>query len=527
MKTTRLTTIELVGSQHQRASSNVGRGSWPVRPVFQPVLDGPGDPSYKTSPPRRVMSLCSLIRKSFVRQSRTHCRRLITRERDGYVARAGVTLTEVLMSLMIMSIGVVSVATLFPISALRTLEASKQTSSTIARFTSESWIDTLPELIHNPDDGISKALSPYSTEPFASKYDGRAFRNHNYVVDPYGYLAGDPSVQTFFGNLSGAAPPASFNPMTRYSGGFIDPVVATTFVTQPDNWKVVVESQADGGTPTGVTSVNLASDADLSSINLSNPDVVYRAVIFNVDGDRSQVRTPLTGITLSPPTVTWATALPTLFNNGNIGKVRIESSEEFYTWMWSVRKHSNGPASVDAVIFFRRGFNPEYEQIYDASFRKISLGSNGVPGADGTNGTNADDDFLGVANDVGEIGYPNTDDGPNNIVTIRWPDGMKEPVIKRGGYIFDTANGFWYRIRASQNETYTAGAPGYTTVQLVLDEAIKANNNDQDWNGNAVQDTASPPLPPTALPEAPIVYRGGAILHPNVANVFPLESKEP
>ena len=89
--------------------------------------------------------------------------------------------------------------------------------------------------------------------------------------------------------------------------------------------------------------------------------------------------------------------------------------------------------------------------------------------------------------------------------------------MKRGGYVFDTANGFWYRIRASQNETYTPGSPGYTTVQLVLDEAIKGNNNLQDWNGNAVQDPS----------EAPIVYSGGAILHPNVANVFPLESKEP
>lgn len=448
--------------------------------------------------------------------------------RDGYAARAGVTLTEVLMSLMIMSIGVVSVATLFPISAMRTLEANKQTSSTIARFNLESAIDTLPQLIHNPDDGISKALSPYSTEPFASKYDGRAFRNHNYVVDPYGYLAGDPSVQAFFGNLSGTPPPVapatvtvtsppatlSFNAMTRYSGGFIDPVAATSFVTQPDNWKLVIEGQADGGTATGVTSLYLANDADLSSINLANTDVTYRVVIYNVDGDRSQVRAlpPATStITVSPPTVTWATALPSLFNNGNIGRVRIESSEEFYTWMWSVRKHSNGPASVDGVVFFRRGFNPEYEQIYTASFRTWSLGANGVPGNVG------DDDGLNGADDAAEIGYPGSDDSPNNVVTITWPDGTKEPVIKRGGYVFDTANGFWYRIRASQNETQVAGAPGYTTVQLVLDEAIKANNNLQDWNGNAVQDGA----------EAATVYSGGAILHPNVVNVFPLESKEP
>ena len=46
------------------------------------------------------------------------------------ILRAGTTLTEVLMSLLIMSIGVMQVATLFPIAALRTLEANKQTNTT-------------------------------------------------------------------------------------------------------------------------------------------------------------------------------------------------------------------------------------------------------------------------------------------------------------------------------------------------------------------------------------------------------------
>ena len=84
--------------------------------------------------------------------------------------RHGVTLTEVLMSLMIMGIGVVSLATLFPISTLRVLEATNLTNSTVARFNAEGIIDSFPQMIHNPD-GVS-------TTREAGK---------NYIVDPLGW----------------------------------------------------------------------------------------------------------------------------------------------------------------------------------------------------------------------------------------------------------------------------------------------------------------------------------------------------
>ena len=48
------------------------------------------------------------------------------------VDRRGVTLTEVLMSLMIMSIGISSVAVLFPLSMLRSLQATQRTAAAAA-----------------------------------------------------------------------------------------------------------------------------------------------------------------------------------------------------------------------------------------------------------------------------------------------------------------------------------------------------------------------------------------------------------
>ena len=49
------------------------------------------------------------------------------------IKRSGVTLTEVLMSLMIMSIGISAVAVLFPISVLRSVQATQLTNAAILK----------------------------------------------------------------------------------------------------------------------------------------------------------------------------------------------------------------------------------------------------------------------------------------------------------------------------------------------------------------------------------------------------------
>ena len=53
------------------------------------------------------------------------------------VDRRGVTLTEVLMSLMIMSIGISSVAVLFPLSMLRSLQATQLTNAALLKMNVE------------------------------------------------------------------------------------------------------------------------------------------------------------------------------------------------------------------------------------------------------------------------------------------------------------------------------------------------------------------------------------------------------
>ena len=55
--------------------------------------------------------------------------------------RAGVTLTEVLMSVLVMGIGVVSVATLFPLAVLRGARATQDTAGTVLKQNAEETLD--------------------------------------------------------------------------------------------------------------------------------------------------------------------------------------------------------------------------------------------------------------------------------------------------------------------------------------------------------------------------------------------------
>ena len=527
--------------------------------------------------------------------------------------RAGTTLTEVLMSLMIMSIGIVGVATLFPIATMRTLEANKQTTSTIARFNAEPAIDTFvdslgrPALIHNPDGeyvfpgapaGVTDSTPYNSAASITPPGPVQAtFRGRNYFVDPIGWqgfnedpttpgtplpgypilppypLGTTPTPRDWFGTTA----PAVVNwPLPRrYMGAtaflpyaYPYPANAAQLVasrlramavaTQPDNWKVVVESQVTAvststvGGVVGITGVTLDNDVDLSAINLSGT-AVYRVVLFDIDGTHSEVRTPY-NINAGALTVDWVPAapgqpqlLPTRFDTSpttgsspNIGKARIEVANQVYTWMLSVRKRPTGAASVDVVVFFKRNFDPNRELVFDAEFRKwklwrdarndyddvppntLTLRKPGIAGVD--------DNGNGTNDDISEIGYPvsNTlqQDYPNATVTLKVPSSAQDedrPHPRRGGYIYDTKNGVWYRIRAVKNEQFGVG-PGGTQdwVDVVLDETIKFDSTeDLDGDGTVTS------LPGEDTNGNGVVDRGGAIVHPSVVNVFPLQTKEP
>ncbi|MCA9036309.1 MAG: prepilin-type N-terminal cleavage/methylation domain-containing protein, partial [Planctomycetaceae bacterium] len=122
--------------------------------------------------------------------------------------RKGVTLVEVLMSLMIMSIGVSAVAVLFPISMLRSLRATQMTNGAILTHSVNALLDFQPHLVFDPD---------HDTD-FAEHFQNRATRN--YIVDPgtfYTLAADGNALATVFGNDPTGTLTQGFVP--RFGGG--------------------------------------------------------------------------------------------------------------------------------------------------------------------------------------------------------------------------------------------------------------------------------------------------------------------
>ena len=89
-------------------------------------------------------------------------------------------------------------------------------------------------------------------------------------------------------------------------------------------------------------------------------------------------------------------------------RVRILTQDTRYTWMMTVR-NSGGVASINVVVFFRRSFETADEYIHSSTtalsaFRKDS-----------------------------------------NLVVIDYT--TPKPYLRKGSYVFDHANGYWYRIQ--------------------------------------------------------------------------------
>ncbi len=422
-------------------------------------------------------------------------------------SRAGSTLTEVLVALMIMSIGLVSLAVLFPMSVLRSIKASQFTNATDARFNAEAMIDVFPNLVRNPDYTVTATgANPHAGE--------------NFVVDPLGFAIinqSNPNLACYFGNadpsdqlltnppnpaaqatlppatgpVAGVAPAANSWWFRRYSGGQVPqtgppPVLAITeaqadhLVTLPDSWTLLYEgiagkfqSDPKATVPGAITQIDVPGlGAQQLTVSATN---ALRIVIFSADGVTSQART-ITGLgqivaaSDTIDTVKWTedlnssgafggvntdvngngvlddNGLPATFVANGLGKVRIEQQDRRYTWMLTVRKNSTGTsADVDVVVFFKRPID------------EFQISSKGYAGD--------------------EVLIPAVFTSGSTQVSVQYPIARK-PFMRKGNYIFDANNAFWYRISnvsAPTSTTLAGNIPG-EAVTITIDVPANAAN---------------------------------------------------
>lgn len=410
---------------------------------------------------------------------------------------AGATLTEILMALMVMGIGLVSVASLFPISMLRSIQATKLTNAVFLKLQCEDYIQAI--------DGLAKnnynATYPIQSEPFFGNQrylgnveftpDSVAWGRHPAanvselknnlplnvvsVIDPIGASFNTLANATSYGKDHHGLHTATslFYTVDRKNGGFNLPgqkLQAFSIFGSNDSWKPFLSSIEV--TRNSATQVTLG---DVSGIDVAEfftavkSGSLGRIVLIDINGKQSHVS--LMDFTQSPlnsalpysatQVVPFSSPLP---NNGlytAITEVRLEIFEPRYTCLITLRK-------------------------------RLSLGVDGAPGVSGVDDDNSDGDgnpTTGADDSLREFGWPGSDDaqvlggdlvvffrrdfsplaeqvyGVENLlkgqvgiqpqeVRIRWnslkPDS--KPRIRQGGYVFDSRNGYWYQIRTVVEE---------------------------------------------------------------------------
>lgn len=343
--------------------------------------------------------------------------------------RRGATLSEALVALLIMAIGVVSLASLFPIAVLKTAKANQLTNATNIRYNAESMIEIYPWIKKDPNPAIGASGRPFGdavTVPF--------------LFDPQALTPGRP-----------APMPSTVGFLPRFGGGFnLSTAAADAICAGPDNWTLIHENSVTSSTAYQLTLNDLDT---VSSLQWPGANQMRAQIFYN--GGKSSLTRMVTQATNGSNVLKFTEDINgnSTFDsgedqNGNLlldthalpsgitfETVRLESRERRYTWLLTVRPNSGSP-EVEVVVYFGRTFSPEDEVVYGTA-------PNGIP----------------ITNSVASS-QANLIEGSRTF-TISWPSGTDAPNLKRGSWVLDAQGGYWYRI---ENYTPTENATSSTVT---------------------------------------------------------------
>lgn len=363
----------------------------------------------------------------------------------GSAIRSGATLSEALVALLVMSIGVVSLASLFPIAVLKTARANQLTVATNVRYNAEAMMNVYPWIYSDPN--------PVDRNQNSNPFDDYDFSNSGpYLFDPLATIPGRPVPM-----------PTVVGLLPRFGGGFdASAQLADSICSGSDTWTLL----HDGTVVNMNTARTQIELGDLSNVAIQWPGAnQMRAQVF-FNGGKSSVSRMVTAIgannaLLFTEDINGNNMLDNGEDqNGNFAldahalpagttfeSARLESRERRYTWLLTVRPQDTGGSfiggisakptfNVSVVVYFGRGFSPQEEQVYGTV-------PSGVP---------AVQNLLTGSTAVLIEG--------RKVFNVSWPAGST-PSLKRGGYVLDAQNGRWYQI---ENYTDTTGATSSTVT---------------------------------------------------------------
>lgn len=360
--------------------------------------------------------------------------------RRAATARAGATLTEVLMAILIMSIGVTSVITLFPLAILRAVVATQLTNSKVLEDNIEEFVNTNNWMLRGSP--VDPRLNSDSTDPMNTDWPN--YGNLACVIDPLGrQILGNQ-----FGNQGGSTPTWALRRISPFAA---TPTPIPSYLTTAanTNWSTIERTWADQGVcalpdswvvqaddvPTNVTAT-----AVTFANNFGATGGKARVTVISANGTRSATRR----VTLANNVATLDTGepnLPTYLDSpGEVSRAVVDANESRYSWIITCPIPSAAPPAANCAVFFRRSFNPEEEFLYD-------------------NGGSAPFDTTPTSPDTA------------STVNISWAATDPPPLLREGNFVFDAQFAFWYRIRS-----YEADYVG-RTAKIELDQPARANGS--------------------------------------------------
>jgi Tfp pilus assembly protein PilV len=411
---------------------------------------------------------------------------------------AGLTLVEVLMSMLVAGIGIASVIVLLPLSFVRAVQATNLTNGTILRFNAECLSDFNQNLLlrwrpnqaYNVGDtivvtnaltntlsglnvttaGTSGAVAPaWNTAPAATTNDGTgslvwtAAGVNQYtssintaglpyppcfVIDPLGWNTLGAPLQTNIGNNGAGG--VDTNSLPRFNGELSTAGTAVLGATLPDSWIEQARGPVTTFTANSVTIPGLSVDVPTTG-----------------PGAPASPTSPATAF---PTPVAWRVVMlgynnsalnPT--SNVKASETRIVTGVNVATGVVSW----GGAANADGL---GPTFNPVAARVEMQDRRytwMLTVRPNppAQPGSSLPAWNVTVTVFFNrslVASDE-QVYQATGADGAQSPFTVNYPSG-KKPFYKKGGFLFDCYFGRWYRISNIANDTGSS-------VQIYVDSA--------------------------------------------------------
>ncbi|QEH38166.1 hypothetical protein OJF2_67640 [Aquisphaera giovannonii] len=357
--------------------------------------------------------------------------------------RAGITLTEILIAIMILGIGLISLATLFPIGLLRLREAQRQTRSSLLFESAACDVAARTLFDRNSFLYVDLVNNNYGW-PFwyisgGARFDPLVHDTPYYGGAPTGDGAGNGASSTSYG-LPFAYDPLwrqiTVHPVTGTPGIYLDPVNQDTAEFRFADGTGLLPNDPGGGIPSAhglqrLTNFNrpgfagTGPSAFVPSIFVSPEDVVWQDSTINT---YNVAFNPTVGVGPSPSSV-----VPDLsMTYDAAGNQTYQPVNDFrFSWMLTAHQ-ANGSAGAafdgNVVIFENRIFGTEPAPA-PANFRAA-----GEFVCEGVFGASKNVQLAANAATIGSYGYGM---GADRTVLIRWSNTLADPVVKVGDWIAD------------------------------------------------------------------------------------------